>query len=440
MRTRYHYTVMSIVVITVFSWCICRDVQIEKGYTSDLRNRVVGARLQMDGKLPYFYYWHPADGLRYYDPDRFDTTYTNQITATPFFHHLLYPIANFPQRLISRIWLAAEYVMYITLLAFAWSFAGNWRQQWAVIVISCLFLFTGGWHMHIFDGQMYLVIPFLAMGILFFLRRCTNLLTAAVAGLLSVALLLVKPTTLVFFLPFLLAWKQYSARFLSFFFLPVILLTGYSVLNKNERSYWLDYRKAIAAHIQDHQSGDMGARTLAFQPVLYHQWEGWDRDSIRAAKKQSISHLRLENAGVQQVIQKVFHRKIPYQTLEWLCVAWLVGIAGLFYWKYKNGAAIDIDVLALFGFCLYMTVDFFSPIPRIQYYTVQWIFPLLVVAADYHRRTRMVYFLLLAGVILNILNAPLLKMPHTAGEYLILLTLFYMCICNNAQSVKPTPK
>jgi len=35
-------------------WCIYRDIQIEKQYTGDLRNRIVGARLQIDGIPPYF--------------------------------------------------------------------------------------------------------------------------------------------------------------------------------------------------------------------------------------------------------------------------------------------------------------------------------------------------------------------------------------------------
>ena len=33
-------------------WCIYRDIQLDKQMPDDLRNRVVGARLQMDGHSP----------------------------------------------------------------------------------------------------------------------------------------------------------------------------------------------------------------------------------------------------------------------------------------------------------------------------------------------------------------------------------------------------
>src|SRR5580692_4577641 len=130
MSRRYHWIGITFFLTAVFSFCIWRDVQIEKQYTIDLRNRVIGARLQKDGKLPYFFKWQPSDGLRYYDPNNFDITYGNTITASPFFHHLLYPIADLPQRKISQIWLVFEYVIFISIVLFAFSFTKNLRQQW----------------------------------------------------------------------------------------------------------------------------------------------------------------------------------------------------------------------------------------------------------------------------------------------------------------------
>src|ERR1044071_6281791 len=95
--------------VCAIAYCVWRDIQLEKQYTGDLRNRVVGARLQKDGRLPYFYKWAPQDGLRYYDPQNFDTLKVSNITATPFLHQLLYPIADKPQRTISGVWLGVEY-------------------------------------------------------------------------------------------------------------------------------------------------------------------------------------------------------------------------------------------------------------------------------------------------------------------------------------------
>src|SRR5438445_9849442 len=87
----------------VLAYALYRDIRVEQRYYgSDLRNRVVGARLIKDGRSPYFYKWRIADGVRYYDPDNFDPDNCEHdsisvITATPFFHHLLSPIADQPQ-------------------------------------------------------------------------------------------------------------------------------------------------------------------------------------------------------------------------------------------------------------------------------------------------------------------------------------------------------
>ncbi|MEJ0082702.1 MAG: hypothetical protein WDM78_17515 [Puia sp.] len=87
----YHWIGITVFLTAVFSICIWRDIQIEKKYTIDLRNRIVGARLQKDGRPPYFYKWKPNDGLRYYDPNQTDTTYANAATASPFFSPFIIP-------------------------------------------------------------------------------------------------------------------------------------------------------------------------------------------------------------------------------------------------------------------------------------------------------------------------------------------------------------
>lgn len=58
---------------------INRDLILLKISTADLRNRVVGARLQKDGKDPYYFKWTENDGLRYYDPFNIDSLYISNI-------------------------------------------------------------------------------------------------------------------------------------------------------------------------------------------------------------------------------------------------------------------------------------------------------------------------------------------------------------------------
>ncbi|MDP9042728.1 MAG: hypothetical protein M3N30_12170, partial [Bacteroidota bacterium] len=54
-----------ILLMAILTHSVIRDVMYDKQYPGDLRNRIVGARLQKDGKLPYHYHWQESDGIRY---------------------------------------------------------------------------------------------------------------------------------------------------------------------------------------------------------------------------------------------------------------------------------------------------------------------------------------------------------------------------------------
>lgn len=435
MPAKYQHFAILMLSTLVFSFCIHRDMQIEKQYTVDLRNRVVGARLQKDGKPPYFYKWGPVDGLRYYDPNKLDTTYANAITASPFFHHLLFPIAGLPQREISQIWLALEYFMFFSCVVIAFSFTRNLQQQWAVSIAYALILFTQAWVVHIIAGQMYIAFPFLAFVFLFCFIRKERLLFSFLSGLAAATIILIRPTCALIFVPFLPWLKTFRAKHALLFFLPAIMLSGYSILNTKERNYWMEYRKAIAAHIKDHQSNDLGARTIAYKPVIYKEWEGWSLDSIHKARINFPVQWLSESSSIGIFSKQAFHITIPVWVINSIM---LLSIAGLlFFWFRQNSnARAGIVLSALFGFCLYMISDFISPLWRIQYYGVQWAFPLLLLSAYYERRLRTIYILLLAGLLLNILNAPWLKMRHTIGELIILFTLLWVCFSPKANFMK----
>ena len=428
MNAQKQHIILIFIMLLAFAFSLWRDIKIERHYTGDLRNRIVGARLEKDGKLPYFYKWKEADGLRYYDPIAFDTTYANAITASPFFHQLLFPIADLPQRQISKIWLGIEYAALLICIIIAFSFSSTIQQQWAVAIISILWLFSSSWILMIHVGQIYMLYPMLAFLFLYFIKKQKKMLFAFLAGLCAIILLLSRPTMLLFFLPFLFFVKNYSIKNLVLFFLPILLLLGYTVLNKNERNLWLDYRKAIQAHIKDHQSDDRRKRTLAYNPVIYKQWEGWDQDSIDYLNRTQPIQLNLECGSVQNLTKNLFNSKISTPALNISLVAALTLLFGLFYFAQKNRTGLEIEQAAIFGYCLYMITDFFSPILRILYYDVQWVFPLLLIAAYYHKNNKRIFLLLLVGLFLTILNTRYIPYRHSIGSLLILATLLWFCL------------
>ena len=99
---RWQYLLVGLIALSGLTWCLVRDISLTEQYPGDLRNRVVGARLQLDGQSPYFYHWKAGDSERYYDwNNNSPVAQISNVTATPFFHWLLSPLAHLPQKTIA---------------------------------------------------------------------------------------------------------------------------------------------------------------------------------------------------------------------------------------------------------------------------------------------------------------------------------------------------
>jgi hypothetical protein len=142
MKHKIGWLILLICYAIILMHAIPRDILLEKQYCGDLRGRVVGARLIKDGKSPYFYKWKKEDSTRYYDPANFTTFKVSNLTGTPFLHHLLFPLAELPERRISLIWLTFEYFIFFGMVALALLYCNTDRQRQAVLIFSCLFLLT----------------------------------------------------------------------------------------------------------------------------------------------------------------------------------------------------------------------------------------------------------------------------------------------------------
>ena len=403
-------------------WCMYRDVQIEKHYPGDLRNRIVGSRLQMDGQSPYFYHWSsvPFD-FRYYDPENYSSFKISSVTATPFFHQLLYPIANLPQRTISRIWLGIEYIVLFIMTALAIIMGKEQKQKWAVLFISLLFLYTYAWTANVEAGQIYIVVPFVAMLFYFFISRPPALLNAALAGIFAMMLVLIRPNAILFLLPFLLLIKQYSSKYKLIFVAGSFLVAAFAFGSNKARGYWSDYREAMKEHVKFHQGSPTYQKN---EPVLYYQqWEGWDTEQIKRDEAHFSYTHNGENGNFFVFVRALLHIHLKVWQLIILCIGSMAVLFLLFYRKFSK-QGFSIYFIALTGFCLYMTTDIFSPIHRGQYNASQWIFPLLLVASGYNPSFKKIFIAgIIAGLLLNAIPVVIMPMQRSVGELLIYISL-----------------
>ena len=413
---------ISIVLGIALVYAMRRDLEMDKEFGGDLRNRIVGARLIKDGHSPYFYKWKPGDGTRYYDPQNFDSLKVANITATPFFHHLLAPIADLQQRRLSLLWVYIEYILFgiTTLLAFKMS--GSRAQQWAVAIVAVLFLFTEAWLVHIYVGQIYIFIPFLAMLFYFMVQWGRNLSFALVAGLIAASLIFIRPNTLFFFLAFLFLARQFSWQYLLTLLTPMLILAIWSVTNKHEFSLWKDYKANLSEQLKVHQALNPTIQQNTLRPHLI-SLEGIQVSPPEGSEIKKPVVLFSENGNVFVIVEKLFHRKPSVGALNILSLFCMVMVTALYYWR-NHGSSYTLPSVALLGFTLYMISDLFSPYHRLQYYAVQWLFPLYIAAAFYGLRERWWQVCILVGLILNIVNIEWLKMEHTMGEYLMMASLY----------------
>ncbi len=405
-----------------FAWCIYRDIQIEKQYTGDLRNRIVGARLQKDGQPPYFYKWKKEDGFRYYDPQNFDTLKVSNITASPFFHQLLYPIADLPQRVISKIWLAIEYLMLLIMIAIGLSLAKKRNQKPAVTIAASLFLYTNAWTGHISAGQLYLAIPFLALLFFYLINKSSYIVNAIFAGLCAATLLLIRPTTIIFFLPFLFIANRYAIKFKVAFVISGLLIFILAFGSHRERSYWMNYKTALSEQLKSHQ-GLHPAFQLNESDPRPVKWEGWDAEQIAEDASRFHYNYNNEHGNVFVFINTSLKTKIPVWLLAVFAGTFIILLLSAFFKRYPYSSSFNIRYIAILAFCLYMITDIFSPIHRFQYNASQWLFPLLLIASAYHPSRKKIYVGIIVGLVLNSINLSFMPMEKTMGEYIVFLSI-----------------
>ena len=86
---------------------------------SDLRNRVVAARLVLKGIDPYFFKWYPELSDRFYDPLDIPEAILSKVSVPPTvlaLHSIIAPLTYLQQKLI---WLVVQWVAFgSTILIF----------------------------------------------------------------------------------------------------------------------------------------------------------------------------------------------------------------------------------------------------------------------------------------------------------------------------------
>jgi hypothetical protein len=403
----------AVFVILILIHSVNRDIKLESHYTSDLRNRVVGARLEKDGKLPYNYLWNTNDGERYYDlANRHAPSGSSNITASPFFHQLMFPLCDLPQRTISKIWICLQYFFLIIMLVLTCRIAANIQIICLIVNTGVLFTLTEAWKILISAGQLYFFEAMLMNLILYFFLK-KNKCNFVTAGILSIVLVLTRPISIVLFIPFLFNYKKYVIFLNSA--ASALLVYGFFVLASSyQKNLYRNYLDNMKLQILFHQGLIVDSLNGIITTNRFPFLEGVDFKKALSLEKQDNIPVYSESGNFFVLWEKLFHSKIPVYVLNFVSCMVVILLSFLFFRKTPDGA-YDLKIMLL-GLTLYMIAEMFNPVHRHQYNTVQW-FPIVLAGLLlYKNRITMGFILLLAGLLLNISNTQLIPMRHTFGE------------------------
>jgi hypothetical protein len=402
-----------IVLSVVLAHSIYRDIQLEKQYMGDLRNRIVGARLQKDGRDPYFYKWKQEDGLRYIDRQNDDSLKVSNISSSPAFHDLLIPFCDLQQRTISIFWLWLQYLLLIMITALLTGFCQNTLQKCLLINFSVFFTCTESWKGLIASGQVYLFIAFLISLAMYGLLKDTRWRYVCIAALGTALFILVKPTALVIFLPFILLYKSFK-RYLIVSFSFIMLYVLFLVINNKERGFWLSYSDYLVENVKVHQHLNPSLQQNQPLPSIKNL-EGIDFQEVKRSKLDHPISINSENGNFFVIFQRVFNKKLSVPVLSAFFLATVVLLMTGFLLK-KINYGVTIPQTILLAFLLYLLSDIFSPVHRHQYNGTQWLPLLLIGIVALNKWRNVAGILIIAGLLLNISNMALIPGQHTLGE------------------------
>ena len=199
--------VVAVIVISVIGLAV--DFHSTLAYPgSDFRNRVVGARLMLDGIDPYFFKWHPGLSERLYNPLDDPTEMTSKLSVPPTVLTLHAAFAGLSYLQQKIIWLVTQWVAFAGTVWIFLKTNGSQRKQILMLAVSFCFANSLFWRLHISSGQVYIIYIFVLAIAWFFLQHRSKP-RAMVGGFFAGVAASLRPSFILFFIPFVVR-KQYS--------------------------------------------------------------------------------------------------------------------------------------------------------------------------------------------------------------------------------------
>lgn len=431
-RTAVRFLVIVVIVISVVGFAA--DLHSTLTYPgSDFRNRVVGARLMLDGIDPYLFKWQPGLSERFYDPLDDPTELVSKLSVPPTVLTLHAAFAGLSYLQQKVIWLLVQWAAFIGTVWIFLKTSGSQRKNILILAASFCFANSLFWRLHVSSGQIYVVYTFVLAIAWFFLQHKSKPRTI-VSGFFAGVAASLRPSFILFFIPFAVR-RQYA-----------FLLGGAAgLLSSVAFSYWVVgdfiWRRYILTISQMTGLVDLSTylspseRVLPDPTVVYPVIvEGFDwrvSNPLERYFADTSFYLPLNILHVPNERGILILGLLATITYLSVCV--------LKYLPKDGSVRENTGYIFLFGVLTCLLGDFFIPIPRFPYYDVQMLLPLLIIISQTeieHLLRHRINIALIAGFFLGAIGFIAVPRALFFGALLISLYVVVMSITALRQGYK----
>lgn len=357
------YQSLIFILIVIFSFLIIYQAfyYSNRDGGTDLRNRVIGARLLHYGESPYFYKWRPKDGEILLDPNDDPNRLVNGNTSTPAVLTLMYPFCQLRYPTIRFVWtliqlLLAAASVYLMILR-----VPKIDRLYIAAMVLFGLLLSSQFLLHLERGQIIIFFVFL-FSLMYYLYTSKWNYGSFVSGIIGGLLIYLRPFSIFVALVFI---GKRKAKWI--FGYGVGILLGLVIYVLPFQRAWSEYFHAMDEYGNEYLN--KGHRQVSANYEIPRVIEGSSNLSL-------VSNFPGNSLYTMNILMTALG--IRYNKL----LSFILLGTGFFIivgYLMKSRRHFDAEELFLFSFLCYMIPEIFLLNWRGPYNLLEWIFPLFLI-------------------------------------------------------------
>ena len=367
---KYFLTLLLISAIIISILGFYRDFKntIEYGGI-DLRPKVVGSRLLMEGYDPYHYKWSPDDSELLLDPNDSPDVPISRVTVTPAYLVLHSPIANIPYKIQKIIWLVVQWLLLLLSLAIFAKSAKSEVKYKIIWIIGLMFIAGSSfWRLHVERGQIYIVFVFL-ISLAYLISQKNFKYNAILSGFLIGYTVSLRPPIIFMTIPVLIyrQWKLFIGTIIGLLFgiATPLIFSGISIWERYYSSMQYFGTRPDALGIP------WGEPYKSIYPDILI--EGMKNLGIGADIEPFDSSL--------QAIFIIHLGKMLSTTILTIALIIILLVISILLLRFRI-KKISMNMLFLVGIAIVIISEFFLPAANYNYTNIIWLIPLSLIIVN----------------------------------------------------------